>query len=139
VLDNKLEIATGQTVYVPVYSHIYYESKEKKFNLTATLSIRNTDLDNAIVIKNISYYDNNGKLVQKYLNNAIELPPLASTDFVVEESDSRGGIGANFIVEWIAQKRVSEPIIETVMIGTISNRGISFVSPGKIIKERNQK
>jgi hypothetical protein len=59
---------------------------------------------------------------------------MASTDFVVDSTDTSGGSGANFIVEWIAQTQISEPIVEAVMIGTESNRGISFVSAGKVIK-----
>lgn len=34
----------------------------------------------------------------------------------------------------IAQTEISDPIFEPVMIGSESNRGISFVSPGKVIK-----
>jgi hypothetical protein len=61
---------------------------------------------------------------------------MASTDFVVNKSDSSGGAGANFIVEWAADKEVSEPVIEAVMIGTQSTQGISFISPGRVVKNR---
>ncbi|MGH2414466.1 MAG: DUF3124 domain-containing protein, partial [Microcystaceae cyanobacterium] len=44
VLDDKIKIVMGQTIYVPIYSHIYFENSQKTFDLTATLSIRNTDL-----------------------------------------------------------------------------------------------
>jgi hypothetical protein len=37
----------------------------------------------------------------------VALGSLASTDFVVERTDTSGGLGANFIVEWIAEKEVS--------------------------------
>ena len=33
----------GQQVYVPVYSHIDQQDRQKTFNLTTTLSIRNAD------------------------------------------------------------------------------------------------
>ncbi|HEY9297554.1 MAG TPA: DUF3124 domain-containing protein, partial [Phormidium sp.] len=39
-LDENIKIAAGETLYVPVYSHIYYEDQEKVLNLAATLSIR---------------------------------------------------------------------------------------------------
>ncbi len=40
---DKTKVVMGQTVYVPVYSHIYhYNSQEHVMNLSATLSIRNT-------------------------------------------------------------------------------------------------
>jgi hypothetical protein len=41
--DSDIFLSTGQTVYVPIYSHIYSGLKGRPFNLAATLSIRNTD------------------------------------------------------------------------------------------------
>jgi hypothetical protein len=40
-------------------------------------------------------------------------------------------------VEWVAEKEISEPVVEAVMIGTESTQGISFISPGKVIKSHN--
>lgn len=133
-LDDKSKIVIGQTIYVPVYSHIYYENQKKVIDLSATLSIRNTDLSNSIIITSVRYYNTEGKLIKQYLDRPGELDSLASTDFVVEKTDTSGGSGANFIVEWIAQKNVSEPIVEAVMINAASNQGISFVSTGRVIK-----
>lgn len=133
-LEDKSEIAMGQTIYVPIYSHIYYENQQKVLYLSATLSIRNTDLTNPIIITSVRYYDTQGKLIKKYLEQPVELTSLASMDFVVERADISGGSGANFIVEWVAKKNVSEPIAEAVMISAVSNQGISFISSGKVIK-----
>jgi hypothetical protein len=138
-LDDKSKIAMGQTIYVPVYSHIYYENQNKVLYLSATLSIRNTDLSNPIIITSVRYYDTEGKLIKHYLERPVELGSLASTDFVVERTDTSGGLGANFIVEWIAGKEVSKPVIEAVMISAVSSQGISFVSPGRVIKNHNNK
>jgi hypothetical protein len=52
----------------------------------------------------------------------------------VTRNDTKGGSGANFIVEWIAQTEISEPLVEAVMIGTDSQQGISFVGQGRVIK-----
>jgi hypothetical protein len=133
-VDQKTNIAMGQTIYVPVYSHIYYQNQEKVLNLAATLSIRNTDFNQPMIITSVRYYDSNGKVVRQFLARPVQLGAMASTDFVVDSTDTSGGSGANFIVEWIAQTQISEPIVEVVMIGTESNRGISFVSAGKVIK-----
>ena len=138
-LDDKSKIAMGQTIYVPVYSHIYYENQKKVLYLSATLSIRNTDLSNPIIITSVRYYDTGGKLIKQYLERPVELGSLASTDFVVERTDTSGGLGANFIVEWIAEKEVSEPVVEAVMISAVSSQGISFVSPGRVINNHNNK
>ncbi|MFY7803423.1 MAG: DUF3124 domain-containing protein [Limnoraphis robusta] len=131
---ESLKIVAGQTIYVPVYSHIYYMNTRRIYNLATTLSVRNTDLDHSIIIKTVNYYNTEGKLVQSYLDQAIRLSPLASTDFFVEQSNSKGGSGANFIVEWIAEETVSEPMIEAVSIGTSGTQGIAFTSPSRVIK-----
>ncbi len=138
-LDDKIKIVMGQTIYVPIYSHIYYENQQKVLDLSATLSIRNTDLTNPMIITSVRFYNTQGKLIKQYLERPVELGSLASTDFVVERTDTSGGSGANFIVEWIAEKEVSEPVVEAVMISAASNQGISFVSPGRIIKNHGNR
>lgn len=127
----------GETVYVPVYSHIYQQNQTRTFNLTATLSIRNTDLQNTISIKKVYYYDSDGNLVHRYLDEQKKLKPLSSTSYVIEEEDLRGGVGANYLVLWEAQQMVNKPVIEAVMISTAQNQGISFVSEGRVIHTFN--
>jgi hypothetical protein len=137
---DSTKIVMGQTIYVPIYSHIYHDSSQDNvMNLSATLSIRNTDLANSIIITAVRYYDTNGRLIKQYVDNPLKLKPLASTEIFIEAQNVTGGSGANFIVEWVAEKRVSEPIIEAVMISTASAQGISFVSPGRVLKQYNVK
>jgi hypothetical protein len=126
-----------QTLYVPAYSHIYYYSRQHRILLAITLSIRNTDFAHPITITSVRYYDTPGQLIKEYLERPLSLAPLGSTDFVVEERDTRGGAGANFIVEWRAEERVNDPIVEAVMISS-GTQGISFVSPGRVIHGKNQ-
>jgi hypothetical protein len=83
------------------------------------------------------YYDSEGKLVEKFFDNALTLEPLASTSYVVEEEDLRGGVGANFIVVWDADKPAYPPIVETIMISTQNQQGISFVSMGRVLENQN--
>lgn len=130
-MAERLRIRRG--VYVPVYSHIYTQDGSREFNLTATLSIRNTDRAAALVVTAVRYYDSAGQLVREYVAAPLRLGPLASVPFVVEERDLTGGVGANFVVEWGAEQPVSAPIIEAVMISTASQQGISFVSRGEVI------
>ena len=126
----------GQTIYVPIYSHIYIRDQSRAINLTATLSIRNTDAQNPIRINSARYYDTNGTLVKEYVPTPLRLAPMASTDFVVAADDTSGGVGANFIVEWSAGVEVTMPVVEAVMISTASQQGISFVSAGRVIRDR---
>ncbi|MDZ7697927.1 MAG: DUF3124 domain-containing protein [Deltaproteobacteria bacterium] len=128
-------LSDGETVYVPIYSNVYYGPKGRAFHLSAILSIRNTDPSHTITLLIADYYDNNGKRIERYVKKPIELGPLASTDFHIKEYDERGGLGANFIVKWRADKAVNPPIIEGLMLGMKSGQGISFICPGKVIKK----
>jgi hypothetical protein len=130
-----IDWSKGQTVYVPAYSHIYSGDTEYKFLLAVTLSIRNTDPKNSLTVTSVDYFDTNGKLIKKYLEKPVFLAPMSSTRYVVKESDESGGSGANFIVTWKADQAVHAPIIESVMIGTRSQQGISFTSRGQVISE----
>ena len=137
IVDETLDIVMGQTIYVPIYSEVYFFNKSRTFQLAATLSVRNTDPNNHIIITSVDYYDSNGKTVRKHLERPLRLKPLASIDFVVPENDQTGGSGANFLVKWSAETKVYEPIIEAVMLSTASQQGISFVSVGRVIESQS--
>ncbi len=124
------------TIYVPIYSDIYSQSRDQRFLLTATLSIRNTSMHDSIYLKAIDYYDTSGDLVRKYTENTLFLKPLESIDYVVDEEDKSGGAGANFIIIWGAKNDKIKPIFEAVMISTRGQQGISFVSEGVSISRR---
>jgi hypothetical protein len=129
-------LSQGQLVYVPIYSHIYYGDRERTILLTGTLSVRNTDPAQPITLQQADYYDNDGKLIRKHINQPVTLRPLGSTRFIVKASDTSGGSGANFLVRWKAAAPANEPILEGVMIGTSMGQGISFTSRGVAIKEK---
>lgn len=129
--DNKL--AKGQTLYVPAYSHIYSGDSERPFLLAVTLSIRNIDPRHRIKITLVDYYETQGNLLKKKIDKPITLKPLESLRYVIPEKDKSGGSGANFIVEWQSEKFVNLPIVESVMIGTQGQQGVSFTSRGKEI------
>ncbi len=133
-----LDVATGQTVYVPAYSEIYY-APGRTLGLAVTLSIHNTDLNRPIVVTAVRYYNAQGQLVKDFLAQPQQLGPLAAADFFVEQHNSGGGLGSNFIVEWVAERPVYEPVVEAVMIGTISSQGISFISPGRVVTQTGEK
>jgi hypothetical protein len=125
----------GQTLYVPTYSHIYIRDAQQSMNLATTLSIRNTSPDASLTLSAVDYYDSNGRHVRTYSDTARTLGPLASTHVVVETSDIRGGVGANFLVRWEAETAISPPVVETVMITTESTQGISFRSTAHVLSE----
>ena len=126
-------VVVSGSVYVPVYSHIYYRDEHRFVNLAVTVSVRNTDADHPIAIRSVRYYDTSGALVRTYVAQPVRLGPMATREFVVQEEDSSGGSGANFLVDWSAAQRVTEPIVEAVMIGTTGGQGISFTSAGRAL------
>ncbi len=136
-LSDTMTMVAGQTIYAPVYAYIFFENSNRTLNLTTTLSIRNTDINYPIIITEINYYDAKGELVKEYLNNPIQLKPLASAEFVANRIDTSGGMGANFLVKWVAENKVSDPLVESIMISTISTQGISFVSKWVVISEKD--
>lgn len=127
------ELSNGQTIYVPAYSHIYSGNRERPFMLTITLSIRNIDPKHSIRIVIADYYETQGQLLKKYIKNPVILKALESLRYVIPEYDKSGGSGANFIVEWKADKPVNPPIVESIMIGTQTQQGVSFTSRGRVI------
>jgi hypothetical protein len=133
-----IQLSMGQSVYVSIYSHIYSGLKARPFDLAAILSIRNTDINQPVTLVSVKYYDTEGKLLKEYLDEPLQLKALASTRYIIKEGDKAGGSGANFIVKWESNKKVTPPIIEAVMIGTHSGQGISFVSRGQVIKEHRE-
>ena len=135
--DEAVPLFLGQTIYVPAYSHIYVGDREQPFLLTVTVSLRNVDTKHRITLTAVNYYDTQGRLLKKYLPQPLVLKPLESTRYVVPQQDKTGGSGANFIVEWQAEKPVNAPIVEAVMIGAASQQGISFTSRGQAITTAN--
>jgi hypothetical protein len=138
-LDGSAQTPTkrvrSQLLYVPSYSHIYLQDLERTINLTATLSIRNTSPDYSITVTRADYYDNDGNHVESYLSDERTLGPLASTAYVVELGDLRGGVGANFLVGWQSEEAVPPPVVEAVMITGASSQGISFLTSARVLYE----
>lgn len=125
-------LSKGQTVYVPVYSNVFTAPKAVPIHLANILTIRNTDLHNAIRVTSADYYDTKGTLVRKYYQKSVTLAPMETTYVYLSERDQEGGFGANFIVRWQADREVNAPIIECLMVGS---EGRAFVSPGQAIRE----
>jgi len=131
--DKTIMLSKGQTIYVPAYSHIYSGNRERPFLLTVTVSIRNIDMKQSIKITTVDYYETQGNLLTKFIKTPITLKPLESVRYVIPEKDKAGGSGANFIVEWKSDNFVNPPIVESIMIGTQSQQGVSFTSHGQAI------
>lgn len=135
LLAEPLSWSKGQTVYVPSYSHIFVGDRLKTFDLTTSLAIRNSDPDTSITVTKVDYFDASGRFIRHMLKTPRIVRPVSTLVYVIDESDKAGGVGASFIVSWKSTVRVSSPIVETVMIGTGMQQGISFTSRGQVVRE----
>jgi len=113
-------------VYVPAYSHVY-SNFGLPHSLEVTLSVRNTDSVESFKLTRADYYDTKGKLLRRYIRKPKQVGPLVSETFIVEKADFAGGSGANFIVEWTADKHTNAPLVESVMIGIDPEYQVSFI------------
>ena len=123
----------GRAVYVPAYSHIFSHGG-KPVLLETTLSIRNTDPNQSVAITSVRFFDTDGHLVRSFLlEGPITLGPFATVSFLVEDKDTTGGAGANFLVEWHGGGDTNPPVIQAVMVGRDGTHGMSFVTEGREI------
>jgi len=118
-------------IYVPAHSSLLVGGGKMRLDLSVTLSIHNTSEKGILVIERIDYFNVAGQPIDKYLPRAIALKPYGAIQIVVPQEDIRGGLGANFIVDWSSPETIDEPIIEAVMIGGQGTQGQSFVSVGR--------
>lgn len=137
-LEDGTPLAIHETIYLPVYAHIYYSDHTRLLNLAETVSIRNTDLQEPIILTSVRHYRTDGSLLKEYIDKPLLLKSLATADFVVPENDITGGTGANFIIEWVSKTKVCEPITESIMVFTGSSHSISFLSRGVVLQREER-
>lgn len=130
-IENNTEFIypVRKQVYVPIYSDIYNNTKDYRFQLTATLSIRNISSKDSLFLKNVNYYDTQGNFVRAYIKNPIYLKPLESIEYVIEEKDTLGGSGANFLIDWGAHQEIN-PLFQGIMVGVLGQQGFAFTTEG---------
>lgn len=131
---SRIDSLQSGSTYLSVYSHIYALSEKRTSNLTATISMRNTSQTDTIYIVKAEYFDTQGKSVKKYITTPIFLTPMETTEIIIEQNDTSGGSGANFIFDWKTKTTSPEPLFEAIMISTSGGQGLSFTTQGKRIK-----
>jgi hypothetical protein len=123
----------SRAVYVPAYSHIYSLGGQAVL-LEMTLSVRNVDPQRSISLSSVLYFDTDGNLLRSFLQEGqMDLGPMATVEFLVEEKDVTGGSGANFVVEWIGEEGANPPLVEAVMVGRDGTHGLAFRTEGREI------
>ncbi len=127
VLPESDSLVHGSS-YLPVYSEIFQQSDAKTYNLTITVSLRNVSLRDSIYLLTVDHYNSSGDIIKSYLENPVYVKPLETIDVVIEEMETEGGTGGNFIFDWAVVDERNPPLIESVMISTLGAQGISFTS-----------
>ena len=138
---DEATLLAGQTVYLPVYSHVYHgdlgkDNKPQQTLVSTHVSIRNTDPQTPIRLVSARYYDTQGKLVRSYVNTQVTIPALGTYELFVPRTDTDGGSGANFLIVWTAETAANPPIIEALHADIREARTLMFVTTGQPIKTR---
>ena len=132
-ISKKDSLIYGKS-YLSIYSQIYSISEQKKHNLTAMVSMRNTSENDTIYLLKTKYYDTHGKEIRTYFDTPIFLAPMETTEIIIDEVDVEGGTGSNFIIEWKIPQNCPEPLFEGVMNSTMGQQGLSFTTQSKRIQ-----
>ncbi len=123
----------GET-YLSVYSSIYSFTEHRTHELTATVSMRNTNRADTIYIDKAEYFNTKGEPIRSYFEKTIFIRPMETVEIVIDEIDKEGGTGANFLFEWRVPINSHEPLFEGVMISTSGQQGLSFTTQGKRVE-----
>ncbi len=134
-------LTTGNTVYIPIYSHVYHGNmdwtkKPESKQMAVMVSVRNTDTRTPITITSIKYYGSDGKLVRDESDKAKTLAPLAAMELFVENKDSSGGAGANYVITFTAPAPVDPPIMEALHTNFWAPGSVVFTTKGEAIQSR---
>lgn len=129
----------GQILYLPVYSHLLYGNYGRngavsQVLLSALVSIRNTDAKRAIRVSSANYYSTQGKLLKNFVPTPVAIPPLGTHELFVEQNDTSGGSGANFIIEWSAESPASPPLVEGLHANMDSGKAVIVTTQAVPIK-----
>lgn len=129
-------LSSGQLLYVPVYSELAYGGGRHTLNLSATLTIRNTDRTHRLRLTRVDYYSAAGTLLRSHLPKPQTIAPMASIEYIVGGADRSGGTATSFLVEWESLTPLSPPVVEAVIISAASTHAISFQSAARVLEEK---
>lgn len=136
------QLSPGQSLYLPIYSHLYHgdvnprTGKPSETLVSTHISIRNTDPVAGMKVVSARYYNTEGRLLREFLAKPQAIPPLGTYELYVPRSDSSGGSGANFIIDWVADKPVNPPLVEALHADIREARTLLFVTTARPIQTR---
>ena len=101
-----------------------------------TLAVHNVSEKSPLVIERIEYFNAAGRPIEKYLPRPIAIRPYAAIEIVIPKEDTRGGLTANFVVDWSSPEKMDEPVIEAIMTTSQGTQGYSFLSVGRKVSRQ---
>lgn len=131
---NLPDSLTLGSTYLSVYSQIYGMTEHRTYDLTATISMRNTSRSDSVFLLKAEYFNTEGELIRTYFDKPVFLSPMETVEIVIDEVDQEGGTGANFMVDWKIHPGSNEPFFECIMISTSGQQGLSFSTHGIKVK-----
>lgn len=136
--QTALSKSTGQSLYLPIYSHIWHgdinkDGRPMKTLISVAVSFRNTDYSNPIQITSAAYFDTAGKKIREYVNIPKTIHPMSTYELFVPLSDDAGGSGANFVITWQAAHATNQPVVEAIHVALPAGRSIAFTSSAYVL------
>jgi Protein of unknown function (DUF3124) len=131
--DETRALSAGQSLYLPIYSHMLYGNLGKRGQassilLSALVSIRNTDPRRPLRVLSARYYDTHGKMLGERVPVPVLIPVLGTHELFVELNDAAGGSGANFIIRWDAETPINPPLVESLHANMDGGKAVVFMT-----------
>jgi hypothetical protein len=127
-------LSASGSFYVPAYSSVSMSQGRLRADFSVTLSVHNASETKPLVLNRVAYFDTAGRMVESYLKAPVALRPFSTVEVFIAASDTRGGTGANFVVDWAAAGEIAEPVVEALMIGSLANGHYAFISQGRLTR-----
>lgn len=134
-------LSKGQSLYLPVYSHVWHGDVDSKgvahqTLVSALVSVRNSDPAKAIRVTSAVYYDTNGKKLREYISKTVIVGPMGTHEIYVPRNDTAGGSGANFLIVWQSDEPANAPVVEALHLNMPAGRSIAFITTARPIATR---
>lgn len=133
-------LSSGQTLYLPVYSHIWHGDRvvdgryPLRNQVSALISIRNTSLKTPIKVLTASYYSTDGKLLKEYVAAPRMIGRMGTLELFVEKKESAGGSGANFLIRWQSATPTNPPLVEAIHADIKGHQTLTFTTKAQPIQ-----
>ena len=132
--------STGQSLYLPIYSHIWHgdiarNGERAKTLVSVSVSIRNTDPVKPLRITSAQYYDTDGNKLKEFVATPKVIGPMGTLELFVARSDDTGGAGANFLIAWKSDVPMNPPVVEGLHANMPAGRSIAFVTTARVLAE----